>query len=119
MLDEQIDVRESLWLLFGVAQQPETRTAAYEFLVKHYDAIKGRLPQGSAMDFSAFLPMIGRGFCDAGKRAEVETFFAPRVTGSSGGPRNLAQTLETIELCAAQRHVQEPSVSAYLAQRQP
>lgn len=27
--------------------------------------------------------------------------------------------LKTIELCAAQRHVQEPSVSAYLAQRQP
>lgn len=119
VLDERIDVRESLRLLFGLARQPETRTAAYEFLVKHYDAIKARLPQGSAMDFSAFLPMVGSGFCDAGKRAEVEAFFAPRVKGTSGGPRNLAQTLETIELCAAQRQVQEPSVSAYLAQRQP
>ena len=42
-------------------------------------------------------------------------FFQGRIEKLPGGPRNLAQTLETIDLCIASRTVQEPSVREFLS----
>jgi uncharacterized protein (DUF58 family) len=56
---------------------------------------------------------IGGGFCAMDKARELETFFAPRVADLEGGPRALAQTLESIRLCAALVEAKAAEVQAY------
>jgi cytosol alanyl aminopeptidase len=114
-LDTQIDPRESLWIIFALSSDPDTRELAYEFVRSQYEHLTARLPRGSVFEAASFLPFTAEGFCDEPSRRNVEAFFTPRVRGSPGGPRNLAQALESIDLCIAQRHVQEPSVAAFLS----
>ena len=118
-LDEQIDARESLGVVFAASWDPETRDQAYEFVKTHFDALVARLPKGSAYEAASFLPFVAAGFCDAAHRQDAESFFAARVRDAAGGPRNLAQALEYIDLCVAQRRVQEPSVASFLAGAAP
>ncbi len=47
------------------------------------------------------LPGLASGFCSAGERDAVETFFTANADVIPGYERSLAQTLESIELCAA------------------
>jgi hypothetical protein len=42
------------------------------------------------------------------------TFLGPRVGQYTGAPRNLAQTLENIELCIARKSAQQDSVKKFL-----
>jgi alanyl aminopeptidase len=114
-LEPEIDPRESLWLAFALGSDPQTRDAAFDFVKAHYGELTERLPQGSAFDAAAFLPFVAAGFCDERHRGEVEAFFSPKVQAAAGGPRNLAQALESIDLCIAQRRTQEPSVTAFLS----
>ena len=116
-LDDSVDLRESIGLIFAVASDPSTRQLAYDFLTANYDRLMARLPKGSVFEPASFLPFVGAGFCDESHREEVERFFAPRVKDAAGGPRNLAQALEHIDLCIAQRRVHEPSVAAFLRSR--
>ena len=102
-------------MVFAASWDPETRDQAYEFVKTHFDALVARLPKGSAYEAASFLPFVAAGFCDAAHRQDAESFFAARVRDAAGGPRNLAQALEYIDLCVAQRRVQEPSVASFLA----
>ena len=52
--------------------------------------------------------------CDAQRIEEVRAFFTPRVDRLTGGPRNLAQALESAEQCAARVAAQRDSVRAYV-----
>lgn len=114
-LEPEIDPRESFYVVFAVGSDPSSRDLAYAFVRDHYDDLVARLPQGSVFDVGSLLPFVGSGFCDERHRAEVQSFFTPKVERAAGGPRNLAQALESIDLCIAQRKVQAPSVSAFLA----
>ena len=60
------------------------------------------------------MPFSGGALCDAPSRDRVQSFFTPLVDKFSGAPRNLAQVLEGIDLCIAQKTAQEPSVKAFL-----
>jgi len=114
-LTKNYDPREGgLSVLFGPVQYPETRTAPFEFVKQNLDAILAKLPREVGSDFAAFLPFTAGGFCDAKGRAEAEGFFKDKVKTWSGGPRNLAQVLEQIDLCTKQRSVVAPSISEYL-----
>ena len=55
---------------------------------------------------------VGTAFCNSEKQAEVQTFFAERIDSLTGGPRSLAQSLESIDLCMAkvERHKTEMDV---------
>ena len=57
---------------------------------------------------------VASGFCDAAKEKEAKAFLSGRVEKLPGGPRNLAQTLESIQLCIASRTAQEPGVGEFL-----
>jgi alanyl aminopeptidase len=65
-------------------------------------------------EISGFLPLIGGEFCDPAHRREVAEFFQERASKLPGGPRNLAQALEGIDLCVASRAAQEPGVREFL-----
>lgn len=67
-----------------------------------------------ADDRRSRLPSVGSGYCSADAKADVAGFFTPaRLQTMRGAARTLAQTLETIELCAALKTRQGPNLTAY------
>src|SRR5271165_274823 len=110
VLTDEFDSRQSVDILFGVAQSPKTRDVGYDFVKQNWDALIAKLPT----DFGAFLPGVASGYCDEAHRQDAASFFQGRSTKYSGGPRNLAQTLERIDLCVAFKKSQQPSVTEFL-----
>lgn len=60
-------------------------------------------------------PLIASGFCSLEKRDEVRTFFTQNEAVIPGYERSLAQTIESIELCAALKAGQGTSLSDALS----
>mgnify|MGYP001093709650 CR=1 FL=1 len=110
VLGDDLDPRESITLLFGAAERGKTRQLAWDFVKDSYDRIVSRMPA----EWGASLAAIGGGFCDAGHRAEVESFFEERAARSTGGPRLVAQVIEGMALCEAQLESRRASVAAFL-----
>ena len=113
VLDERLELRESIDLVWRLAQTRETRRAAFDFLKANHDALVARLPKGM-MSPAAYFPMIGAFLCTTDERREVEQFFTPRLAGLEASPRVLAQSLERIDQCVARREAQQSSVDAFL-----
>jgi alanyl aminopeptidase len=112
-LDERLDAREAVWIVFGLGSSRETRRVAFDFLKSHYDALARRLPQGT-FSATAYLPWVAAGLCTSEARQEIEAFFRPRATTVEGGPRVLDQVLESVDQCRARTEAQGPSVAAFL-----
>ena len=110
VLTDEFDSRESLNILFGVSQSPKTRDLAFDFVKQNWDGIVAKFPT----DTGAFLPFVAGNYCDTEHRQDAKSFFDGRSTKYTGGPRNLAQMLEGIDLCVAYKKAQEPSVTAFL-----
>jgi len=96
----------------SVLGERETRTAPFEFIKAHIAEVEKRLPF-SVMDFRAFLPFTGQGFCDEAGRKEFVDFFQERAKTYNGGPRNYAQALESIRLCEAKVAAQSTDVTEF------
>lgn len=112
ILSPKIRDNEVLLLLFGLAAQEETRAAAWVWFTKNFDAV---LPRVSTAQ-QRYLPRMGRGFCDAARREEVRSFFEKRAQDLEGGPRELANALEEIDLCIAFKAQHQSAAEAYFAQ---
>jgi cytosol alanyl aminopeptidase len=116
LLSKDFDPRESFYpLLFGPLAYVDTRDVPFEFVKQHLDALLKRLPREVGEDYAAMLPSVGGSFCDTKHRDELDAFFADRVKDYSGGPRTLAQTLESIDLCIAARKSLAPELTAFLS----
>jgi alanyl aminopeptidase len=117
VLTKEFDAREaSFALLAGSLEYPETRELPFQFVKQNIDKLLEVVPREAGTDFASFLPFSGATFCDASHRAEVEAFFADRVKSYNGGPRVLAQVLEGIDLCIAERKALGPELAAFLKQ---
>jgi alanyl aminopeptidase len=117
LLSKDVDPREGFHsLLFGPLGHAETRDVPFRFVKQNLDALLKILPRDVGADYAASLPGVGRGFCDAQHRDELNSFFADRVKDYNGGPRLLAQTLEGIDLCIAARKTLAPELTAFLNQ---
>lgn len=109
------DVRESFYpLFFRPMRYRETRSLPFEFVKQNLDAILARLPREVGEDFAAALPTLGSNFCDAARRAQLDGFFRDRVKEYTGGPRKLAQALESIDLCSARSAALSAGIAEYL-----
>jgi alanyl aminopeptidase len=115
-LDERLDWRESVRLLWALGSHRETRRTAFDFLKSHYDALARRLPEGLGSPV-AYLPWVAAGLCTPAGRREIETFFAPRAATIEGAPRILDHALESVDQCIAGKKVEEPSIAAFLDTR--
>jgi hypothetical protein len=116
MLSPDFDPRETMGLLYGPLGHPATRELPYQFVTANYDALVARM--GSAMgdfDPAAFLPYSAAGLCSKDRVPEVQQFFAPRMKTRLGGPRNLAQAVESIELCDAMVKSHQAGVREFLS----
>ena len=109
-LTDEFDPNEARTLLFGSLGTDEGRAAFWDFLRAHFDAVVKKTPGEAA----GSLPRYLSGFCDAARAREVEEFFRDKVGKLQGAPRALAQTVEEINLCGAQKQAQELSVRAFL-----
>jgi alanyl aminopeptidase len=113
VLSGEFDMRESFGPFLFRAPE-ESRKMPFEFVKQNLDALLKKLPREVGADFAADLPRVGGGFCSAADRAELEAFFKPKVEQYTGGPRNLAQTLEGIDLCIARRQAAGPDLAEFL-----
>ncbi len=110
VLDPANDVREVLWMLYRPSQDPATRDVVYSFVKENYDALVARMPEM----FGARLVYVGAAWCDAEHRKDVADFFTQRSARTPEGPRVLAQVMEELDLCIAQKEAQGASIEAFL-----
>jgi alanyl aminopeptidase len=108
VLDEQIRDNEIYYLLGPQFAQKETRAQAWQWLQQNLDAVLERIPLWRKGRVS----QLGSSFCSSEHAAEVEAFFADRIENLQGGPRTLANTLESIRLCAARKTHFQPQLQA-------
>jgi cytosol alanyl aminopeptidase len=110
VLAAPIDARELARLLYGASLFPAGRELVLQAMGAHFDAFAAQRPGRAVADFFE----LAKDFCDAKHRGEVEETFGPRADKVLGGKRELAQTLEAIDVCTANRALQMPSIAAYL-----
>ncbi|HEU0033437.1 MAG TPA: M1 family metallopeptidase [Kofleriaceae bacterium] len=109
-LSDDFELRESMGLLQGGFAERATREAAYKFVKDNYDAIEKKLPE----PFRPYMAFTFVSLCDDSRKPEIEAFFKPRIDKLDGGPRIMAQALESLSLCSAARKAQTPGVVAFL-----
>ena len=119
VLSKTIPLIDGFSLLLSSGQSyPDTRKMPFQFIQAHFDEIMKDHPSVFGNDLGAFLPYSGGSFCDAESRRELQSFFGPKVDQYAGAPRNLAQTLEGIDLCIARKTAQQDSVKVFLEKYQ-
>ncbi len=114
ILSGEVPFIEGAQLLFAGQGQASTRKLAFEYMQAHFDELAAKRPQGGGFDAGSRFPAVGQSYCDAQSKAELQSYFEPRIAKFTGGPRALAQTLEGIDLCTATKAAQEASVVAFL-----
>ena len=112
-LDPRLRMNEISTVLGPQFHNPRTRDRAWQWLTDHFDALSTRLGASQV----GYTPWFATSFCTDEAATEVEHFFAPKVAGLPGGPRNLASTIEEISLCAEKAKVYRPAVEATFAHR--
>src|SRR4029079_9586883 len=99
LLDPAHDYREASQIAWSMSNTPRGGALVYAFMKANFEALVARAPRDAAASF----PRWAGSFCSQAERADVEEFFRARAPRYAGGPRNLAQTLERIDLCVAFR----------------
>ncbi|MGO9242653.1 MAG: M1 family aminopeptidase [Bryobacteraceae bacterium] len=117
LLQGIFDMRIAASLLFGPLQTPELASMPADWVKSNYDAIVVKLPSSAGFDFAAYLPQTSGRACSAAEAQQLEDFYAPRMAKVNGGPRNLAQLLEAVKLCAARKQVQQPDLVQFFQSR--
>jgi len=111
VLDGAFDLRIAGFpLLFGALNDPATEQLPLQMIMAHYDEIVAKLPTAAGSDYAGFLPQAAAQKCSAADAKEVQAFFGPRMEKVNGGPRNLAQVVESIKLCEERKKVQQPDL---------
>lgn len=95
---------EQMRLFYDHLNNPKNQPATFSFFKDNYEKLKGILSN----DQMGNTPFLAEGLCSNEDAKEVEKFFSPFITHFQGGPRNLLEVVEKINLCAArkQRHAQ-------------
>jgi alanyl aminopeptidase len=110
-LDPSLDFRETVTAIYSALGTDAGRATLWDFVTANFDAVVTRMPR----ETTGGITYVASGFCDAAQEKDAKSFLGGRVEKLPGGPRNLAQTLEGIQLCIASRAVQEPGVREFLA----
>ena len=109
ILDERLRNNEASMVAFRQTGVREQREAIWNWVKDNMNAFVARIPtwrQGG-------VTYAGGGFCTVQKASDVQDFFGERVGALEGGPRNLAQTIERIKLCAALVDTKAKEVNAF------
>jgi alanyl aminopeptidase len=99
LLDPAFDARESWTALYNGFYWNPARRATHDLVVANFDA----LAQTVGRDEPGRWPDFASGLCSEDDRADVERFWAARASRYDGADRALAETLESIRVCARVR----------------
>ena len=111
-LSPKHDIRE---LMAGARVRGRTealREGMLSFVTTRFDAIAAKLPKDAPMRF----PQLFDSACSAKEADQVEAFFTPLTKTYVGLGKTLAQSLESVRVCAHYRDAQHASLQAYLNQ---
>jgi len=109
-LQPGVRTNEMSTVVFGQLDQPETREAAWSWLRPNFDRMRDRLP-GFAEQRVYDTPSS---FCDAGLRASAARFLEQALAARKVSALRSARTLESIDLCIAQKAALGAQVSEAL-----
>jgi alanyl aminopeptidase len=107
---EDFDARETMGILIGIGREPAARELGWKFLQSHFDLMLKRL----SPELMGESPRMVSDFCDEQHGHAIASFFHDRLPQLPGGPRNLDQALERIQLCGALVGAQQASVTSFL-----
>lgn len=102
-LTKDVKVGEMGRLMFVDRHDAASRTASWNWFVKHYDKVVDR----TGTFGTGYLPRMGGG-CSTAEAERTRKFFTPRLGDLPGADRGLAQTTESTLLCAALKQKQKP-----------
>jgi alanyl aminopeptidase len=101
-------------LVFSGQNSAVTRKMPFEFIKAHYDELLSKNSSSGIFDYDSLFPRAGSSFCDAQSKAELKSFFEPRVDRLVGARHNLDETLEGIDICIATHAAELPSLETFL-----
>jgi alanyl aminopeptidase len=110
-LSEAVRDNEVSQILGPLMNDVDKRDATWQWIRAHMDQLIERQPswtKGSVVSYAA-------GFCSEERYREIETELTEQFTALERGPRSLANTLESIELCSALVNYHKDSVKQFMA----
>ena len=112
VFSEDLRDNEIYSILYQQVFMSETRDATWLWFQQNIGRILERVPEPRWGRMTS----VGSAFCNTEKQAEVLAFFTDRISTMTGGPRNLAKTLEGIDLCVAKVQRHKAEMDAWLGQ---
>ena len=107
-LGDEVKMGEMARLFYADRDTRAGRDAMWNWFVDHYDAVYKRIGAFA----SGYVPgLAGGGGCSSDEAERLTKFFKPRLKDLPGADRGLAQTTESIHLCAALKSAQESATA--------
>lgn len=104
-LSNEVKMGEMARLFYADRDTRAGRDAMWHWFVDNYDAVYKRIGAFA----SGYVPgLAGGGGCSDAEAERLTKFFTPRLKDLPGADRGLAQTTESIRLCAALKKAQSP-----------
>jgi alanyl aminopeptidase len=113
LLDPKVDIRETMWMLFGW-RTPANLAVAQQFFRDHHAAIMKRMPSSETTAPLARLSALFTATCRAEQRDAIIDYVKKTFESLPGGPRVVRQNIESMDQCIASRKLLEPEVKAWL-----
>jgi len=108
----EIDLRDSLGILYPILFKRETRALGLEFVSANIDGLLGRMRDDEA---AWFLGGLAGGFCVPEQRARIEALVAPRAAKYDGAAAAVARGLEQSQQCIDAAARKLPVLRRFLA----
>jgi len=107
VLGHELDLRDTLGIIYGVLGRRETRDLGIAFVTAHLDELLARMRDDEA---AAFLGGLAGRFCDAGRKAQMAALVVPRAAKVDGAQAQVARALEQTDQCIALVQRQLPAL---------
>jgi aminopeptidase N len=98
LMAEEFKGTEALGIIFRQMARNATTELTYAWVVKNDDAIINMIPETFR---AGVMPNFGNAFCSNQRADEWQAFIVSHADKIPGHERSLAQTLESVHLCAA------------------
>ncbi len=113
VIDPKIDIRETTGMLYS-GFDDATRANAQTFYDTHRVTILGRLPKDATTSLVAELSGIFTSTCRAEQREAIVARVSREFAPLPGGAHVVAENIEDMDQCIAQRTLLEPELKAWL-----
>lgn len=113
VFNKDLRKNEQMSLLHHHLENPVNQPSTWTFVKTSWPQLKKVLSESQIAD----LPYLARGLCESHYADEVREFFLPFITTYQGGPRNLAEITEQIEICAARKSYSTTQANQYFSER--